>query len=124
MLSMRELCELTGKPGKPRDRKTVTKWIQAGRYPNAVRATTGRQEWAVPVQDLVDAGDLEAAQVLEVAATLDTLRESRQVTELRARVTELDVAVAVADALASERLTTLKTLQTVITTMTATGADR
>jgi hypothetical protein len=53
MLSMRKVCELAGKPGKPRDRKTVAGWIDKGRYPHAVQATTGRQEWTVPVQDLV-----------------------------------------------------------------------
>ena len=114
MLAMREVCELTGKPGKPKDRKTVTDWIHAGRYPNAVQAPTGRREWTVPVRDLVDAGDLEPSQLIEVAATLEALRESRQVTELRERIYQLESELAVSAALAAERQTALAALHKVL----------
>ena len=124
MLSIKEVCELTGKPGKPRDRKTVANCIQEGRYPNAVQATAGRREWTVPVRDLVDAGDLDPSQVSEVAATLEALRESRQVTELRERISQLECELAVSAALAAERRTNLETLYKVLGLAVPAGAVR
>lgn len=124
MLSMREVCKLTGRPGKPRDRKTVAKWIQAGRFPNAVQATTGRQEWTVPVQDLVDAGDLDPSQVIEVAATLEALRESRQVSELRERICRLESELAVSAALAAERQAVIEALHKVLALAVPAGGVR
>lgn len=124
MLSMREVCELTGKPGRPRDRKTIAGWIDKGRYPHAVQATTGRQKWSVPVQDLVDAGDLDSSQVIEVTATLAALRESRQVTELRERICRLESELAVASALAAERQTSIEALHQVLALAVPAGAVR
>ena len=86
VLTIRPIVDLTG-----RDRKTVAEWIRAGvRYPDTVQDRTGRREWRVPVKDLVAAGDLEPSQVVEVAAVLESLREARQVGELRARIVELE----------------------------------
>lgn len=124
MLSMREVCELAGRPGKPRDRKTVTGWIRDGRFPNAVKAKAGRQEWTVPVQDLVDAGDLDPSQIIEVAATLDALRESRQVTELRERICRLESELAVSAALAVERQTVIEALHKVLALAVPVGGVR
>ncbi|GAA1892625.1 hypothetical protein [Lapillicoccus jejuensis] len=124
MLSMREVCHLTGKPGRPRDRKTVAGWIHAGRYPHADKALTGRQEWTVPVQDLVDAGDLDPSHVIEVAATLETLRESRQVSDLRERIRQLESQLAVTAALAAERQTALEALHRVLALAVPSGAVR
>ena len=124
MLSVREVCELTGKPGKPRDRKTVAAGIRTGRYPNAVQATTGLKAWTVPVRDLVDAGDLDPSQIIEVAATLEALRESRQVSELRQRISQLESELAVSAALAAERQTALEALHKVLALAVPAGAVR
>ncbi len=124
MLSVRQVGELTGKPGQPKDRKTVMTHIKDGRYPNAVQEPTGRKVWTVPVQDLVDAGDLDPTQVLEVAATLEALRETRQVAELRVRVTELETELATLSALAAERARTVEFLERMLALAIPAGGAR
>jgi hypothetical protein len=110
LLTIRQIVDLTG-----RDRKTVSEWIRAAvRYPNAVQDQTGRKEWRVPVKDLVAAGDLEPSQVVEVPAALGSLREARQVGELRARIVELEKALEVQTARAEERQALLGTLQALL----------
>ncbi len=119
MLSVRQICDITG-----RDRKTVMTHIKDGRYPNAVQEPTGRKGWTVPVQDLVDAGDLDPAQVLEVAATLEALRETRQVAELRDRVTALEAELATLSALAAERAKTVEFLERMLALAIPAGGAR
>ena len=109
ILSIREVCDLTGS-----DRKTVTDRARTGVYANAVQDQTGRKAWGIPVADLVDAGHIDRSQVVEVAASLESLRESRQVADLRARIGELEAALKVQTALADERRTTVESLQSLI----------
>jgi hypothetical protein len=113
MLTISEIVSLTG-----RDRKTVSDWIRAGnRYPNAVQDPTGRKAWRVPVKDLLAAGDLEPSQVVEVPAALESLREAKQVGQLRARIVELEKALEVQTARAEERQVTIATLQVLLSTL-------
>ncbi|WP_028638861.1 hypothetical protein [Nocardioides sp. URHA0032] len=121
LLTVRQICDITG-----RDRKTINTWINAtpSRYPNAVQETGGRKGWTVPVQDLVDAGDLDPAQVVEVAATLEALRETRQVAELRDRVVVLEAELATTAALASEREKNVEFLQQLLTRALPAGGAR
>ncbi|MCZ4501072.1 MAG: hypothetical protein JWQ74_3629, partial [Marmoricola sp.] len=97
-----------------KDRKTVTKQISGGRYPNAVQEDHGLKAWWVPVKDLVTAGDLEAAQVVEVAAGLESAREAKQVGDLRARIVGLEKDLAAQTARAEERQALITTLQAVV----------
>ena len=118
LLTIREIVTLTG-----RDRKTVSDWIRAGvRYPNAVQDPTGLKAWRVPVKDLLAAGDLEPSQVVEVPAVLGSLREARQVGELRARIVELEKALEVQTARAEERQALLATSQALLTALLPTLA--
>lgn len=119
MLTVRQICDITG-----RDRKTINTWINNRRYPNAVKEPDGRKGWTVPVQDLVDAGDLDPAHVVEVAATLAALRETRQVTELRDRITALEAELATTAALAAEREKNVAFLQQLLTRALPAGEDR
>jgi hypothetical protein len=113
MLTISEIVGLTG-----RDRKTVSEWVRAGdRYPNAVQEQAGRKSWRVPVKDLVAAGDPKPSQVVEVAAVLESLREAKQVSELRARIVDLQIALEVQTARAEERQVTIATLQALLSAL-------
>ena len=108
LVTKREAAELTGKhPDTIKDR------LAAGAYPNAIQVG-GRGTWMIPVKDLVAAGDLDAARVSEVPVLLESLRESKQVSELRAEIAELRTALEVATALAEERKGNIDMLNTLL----------
>ena len=109
LLTLAEVATVTGNhPDTVRDRRS------AGRWPNAVQDTTGRRTWRVPVTDLVAAGDLDPAQVVEVESTLAAARESKQVAALREEISTLRADLSAAEARAAERALTIEILESVI----------
>jgi hypothetical protein len=64
LVSLAVASRMTG-----RDRKTLMKDIEAGRFPHATREPSGRQGHLLLVQDLVDAGLLGFGQVAPPSAT-------------------------------------------------------
>jgi putative protein kinase ArgK-like GTPase of G3E family len=109
MLSISDIVTIT-----KRDRKTVSEHVREGRYSNAVQEEGGRKSWSVPVKDLVAVGDLDPSDVVEVAASLESAREAKQVTELRTRVSELEKDLAAQTARAEERQALIDTLRAVV----------
>jgi hypothetical protein len=106
MLTISEIVDLTG-----RDRKTVSEWVRTGdRYPKAVQEQSGRSSWRVPVKDLFAAGDLKPSPVMEVPAVMESLREAKQVGEMRAPVRRAREALEVQAARAEERQVSIATL--------------
>lgn len=65
-------------------------------------------------EDLVAVGNLDPAEVVEIAAALESARETKQVREMYARVGELESALAVQTARAEERKALIATPQAVI----------
>ena len=108
LVTIREAADLTGMHAD-----TIKDRVKGGRYPSADQYG-GRKTWMMPVKDLVVAGDLDASQVCEVPVLLESLRESKQVAELRSEIAELRTALEVATALAEERKANLDTLNALL----------
>jgi hypothetical protein len=94
-----------------RDRRTIRRWLDAGRFPNAYRTATG--EWRIPPNDLLIAGlrlhaptppDVEQQPPARAPEPdVEALRIERDEWRRRAEVAEA-VAAERAEALADARL--------------------
>jgi hypothetical protein len=90
-----------------RDRRTIRRWLDAGRFPNAHRTAAG--DWRIPTDDLLAAGlRLHAPTAPDVeqqppVPDVEALRSERDEWRRRAEVAEA-VAAERAEALADARL--------------------
>lgn len=103
-LTVSDAARLAGVP-----RKDLFQAVQAGQFPNAYRATPmgggpGSGQWRIPLSDLVDARLLQDDSLNEPPMPDPTSGD------LRRRLQELEQRLAVAEALAAERASTIDTL--------------
>jgi hypothetical protein len=113
MLSVSKAAELTGM-----DRRTISRYADQGRFPNAERSH-GREgpatgPWRIPIGDLVAAG-------LSVNSSSPETVDPREVEDIRAEVgllhqslTDFQLRVEVAEAVARERLSHVSDLRATI----------
>lgn len=110
LLTLTEIADLLG-----RDPKTIKTWRADDRWPHAVQDSDGRRTWRVPVQDLVQAGDLDPAQVVQVGGELAAWREARETRALREQLVRMEEQLVAARALAEDRAATVALLTGLLT---------
>lgn len=92
LVTISEAADLTG-----RDRSTIKRDREEGRYPCAVKDPSGA--WRIPVGDLVAAGRLPSGSVDNAREEIAAAREHRETRQRREALIRLEAQLAASDAL-------------------------